>query len=136
MGTHNPLLNNSPRARQVGTGLPLSLGVSVLAIVMGLNLLEVLLLPLPTLDLDTRKLGLPVAMQVCRGGGCPSLLQLVQHRSSSVLRRAETHDQRRFTLQAYAAGAVFALAASPCSTPVLATLIAFVSSTGDPMQVG
>lgn len=37
---------------------------------------------------------------------------------------------------AYAAGLVFALAASPCSTPVLATLLGFVSTTRDPVLGG
>ena len=37
--------------------------------------------------------------------------------------------------RAYLAGLAFALAASPCSTPVLATLLAYVSST-DPVQGG
>ena len=32
-------------------------------------------------------------------------------------------------VQAYLAGLTFALAASPCSTPVLATLLAYVSSS-------
>ncbi len=35
-------------------------------------------------------------------------------------------------LQAYLAGLTFALAASPCSTPILATLLAYVSTTNDP----
>jgi len=39
-------------------------------------------------------------------------------------------------VKAYLAGLTFALAASPCSTPVLATLLAFVSSTDDPIQGG
>jgi cytochrome c-type biogenesis protein len=39
-------------------------------------------------------------------------------------------------LQAYLAGLVFALAASPCSTPVLATLLAWVASSGDPLTGG
>ena len=64
---------------------------------MGLNLLEVLPLRLPSLDLDTRSLGLSPAAQ------------------------------------AYLAGLTFALAASPCSTPVLATLLAYVSTTRDPV---
>jgi cytochrome c-type biogenesis protein len=38
--------------------------------------------------------------------------------------------------QAYLAGLAFALAASPCSTPVLATLLAYVSQTGDPVTGG
>mmetsp|Transcript_8528 Transcript_8528/g.24466 ORF Transcript_8528/g.24466 Transcript_8528/m.24466 type:complete len:347 (+) Transcript_8528:123-1163(+) len=49
-------------------------------------------------------------------------------------------DTRKFGLpasvQAYLAGAVFALAASPCSTPVLATVLAYVSTTGDPVKGG
>ena len=39
-------------------------------------------------------------------------------------------------LQAYLAGLTFALVASPCSTPVLATLLAYVSSTRDPLAGG
>jgi len=34
-------------------------------------------------------------------------------------------------VQAYVAGMVFALAASPCATPILATLLAYCASTGD-----
>jgi len=34
--------------------------------------------------------------------------------------------------QAYAAGLTFALAASPCSTPVLATLLAYASTRDEP----
>lgn len=37
-------------------------------------------------------------------------------------------------MQAYAAGLTFALAASPCSTPVLATLLAYVSTTQKPVE--
>ncbi|KAJ9522884.1 hypothetical protein QJQ45_023674 [Haematococcus lacustris] len=83
---------------QIGEGLPLL--VSLLAIAMGLNLLQVLPLRLPSLDLDVRELtaGVPPA------------------------------------LQAYLAGLAFALAASPCATPVLATLLAWVANTGDPVQ--
>jgi cytochrome c biogenesis protein CcdA len=39
-------------------------------------------------------------------------------------------------LTAYLAGATFALAASPCSTPILATLLAYVSASGDPLRGG
>lgn len=80
---------------QAGSGL--ALVVSGVAIVMGLNLLEVLPLRLPSLDLDVRQLGLPPP------------------------------------LQAYLAGVTFAFAASPCSTPVLATLLAYVSTTENPL---
>ncbi|KAL3156797.1 Cytochrome c-type biogenesis ccda-like chloroplastic protein 2 [Trebouxia sp. C0009 RCD-2024] len=37
-------------------------------------------------------------------------------------------------MQAFAAGLTFALAASPCSTPVLATLLAYVSTTQKPVE--
>ncbi|GLC60407.1 Cytochrome c-type bioproteinsis ccda-like chloroplastic protein 2 [Pleodorina starrii] len=83
---------------QIGDGLPIAVGL--VAVVMGLNLLEVLPLQLPSLDVDVRKAPVPPA------------------------------------LQAYLAGATFALAASPCSTPVLATLLAYVSSTRDPLEGG
>ena len=87
-----------PSPRQVGDGLPIA--VALLAVAMGLNLLEVLPLRLPSLDLDVRGLGVPP------------------------------------TAQAYLAGATFALAASPCSTPILATLLAYVSTTRDPVTGG
>jgi hypothetical protein len=35
---------------------PLSLAVSLIAMLMGLNLLEIVIVPLPSLDLDTRGL--------------------------------------------------------------------------------
>ncbi|KAK9867225.1 hypothetical protein WJX84_011459 [Apatococcus fuscideae] len=79
---------------QIGQGLPVA--VSLVAILMGANLLELLPLQLPSLNVDTRALGLPPLAQ------------------------------------AYLAGLTFALAASPCSTPVLATLLAYVSTTSDP----
>ncbi|GAX86387.1 hypothetical protein CEUSTIGMA_g13798.t1, partial [Chlamydomonas eustigma] len=83
---------------QVGEGLPLVAGV--LAVIMGLNLLEVLPLRLPSLDVDVRAFQLPSAAK------------------------------------SYLAGLAFALAASPCSTPVLATLLAFVSTSENPWQGG
>lgn len=71
--------------------------VALVAILMGLNLLEVVQLQLPSMDIDVRSAQVPA------------------------------------TLQAYLAGLTFALAASPCSTPILATLLAYVSSTQDPL---
>ena len=78
------------------------LAVSVLAVVMGLNLLEVILVEFPSFlsDFDARELALPPAVK------------------------------------AYLAGGAFALAASPCSTPVLATLLAYVAGSEDPITGG
>ncbi len=84
----------------MGEGLPIA--VSLLAIAMGLNLLEVLTIPLPSFFTDVD----------VRGGGLPS------------------------AAKAYLAGLTFALAASPCSTPVLATLLGYVAATGDPVRGG
>lgn len=85
----------------MGDGLPLL--VSLLAVAMGLNLLEVVQLPLPSFlaDVDVREAG---------GGRLPA------------------------SAKAYLAGLTFALAASPCSTPVLATLLGYVATTGDPLR--
>lgn len=81
---------------QVGIGLPVV--VSVLAILMGLNLLEALPLPMPSFgNLDFLNQGLPLA------------------------------------LKSYLLGLSFGLVASPCSTPVLATLLGWISTTGDPL---
>ncbi|XP_010694424.1 cytochrome c-type biogenesis ccda-like chloroplastic protein isoform X2 [Beta vulgaris subsp. vulgaris] len=87
---------------QVGRGLPLA--ASGLAIVMGLNLLEIFELQLPSFfnDFDPRS----------AAAKFPS------------------------SVQAYLAGLTFALAASPCSTPVLATLLGYVASTKDPLIGG
>lgn len=85
---------------QIGDTLPEA--VALVAILMGLNLLEVVPLRLPSFaqDVDVRSVQLPP-------GG-----------------------------RAYLAGLTFALAASPCSTPVLATLLAYVATTGDPLMGG
>ncbi|CAN1239156.1 Cytochrome c-type biogenesis ccda-like chloroplastic protein 2, partial [Linum grandiflorum] len=40
------------------------------------------------------------------------------------------------SIQAYLAGLTFALAASPCSTPVLATLLGYVATSKDPIVGG
>jgi len=70
---------------------------SGLAIIMGLNLLEVVELQLPSFfsDFDPR----------AAAANLPS------------------------SVQAYLAGLTFALAASPCSTPVLATLLGYVATS-------
>ncbi|XP_071703067.1 cytochrome c-type biogenesis ccda-like chloroplastic protein [Rutidosis leptorrhynchoides] len=87
---------------QVGQGLPLA--ASGLAVIMGLNLLEVVELQLPSFldNFDPR----------AAAANFPS------------------------SIQAYLAGLTFALAASPCSTPVLATLLGYVAASKDPIIGG
>jgi len=87
---------------QIGQGLPIA--VSVVAMIMGLNLLEIIELQLPSFfgNFDARK----------AAASLPS------------------------SAQAYLAGLTFALAASPCSTPVLASLLAYVASSQDPLVGG
>ncbi|MCT7996335.1 cytochrome c biogenesis protein CcdA [Laspinema olomoucense] len=84
---------------QVGIGLPIL--VSVIAILMGLNLLEALPLRLPSLD------GMDLIPQDVPDG-----------------------------VRSYLLGLTFGLVASPCSTPVLATLLAWIASTQDVMLGG
>lgn len=79
---------------QIGTGLPIV--VSLIAIAMGLNLLNILPLQLPNLS-GTDWIG----ENLPRG------------------------------MRSYLLGLTFGLVASPCSTPVLATLLAWVASTQD-----
>lgn len=80
---------------QIGLGLPLV--VSVIAIVMGLNLLEALPLRLPSFNgLDWISDDFPEGVR------------------------------------SYLLGLTFGLVASPCSTPVLATLLAWVATTQNP----
>ncbi|CAM8901767.1 unnamed protein product [Rhodiola kirilowii] len=87
---------------QVGQGLPIA--ASALAVIMGLNLLEVIEVQLPSFfnNFDPR---------AAAANFPPSV-------------------------QAYLAGLTFALAASPCSTPVLATLLAYVATSKDPIIGG
>jgi cytochrome c-type biogenesis protein len=80
---------------QVGIGLPIA--VSLIAIIMGLNLLEALPLQLPSLD------------------GMRWIPQNIPQGTRS-----------------YLLGLTFGLVASPCSTPVLASLLAWISTTGNP----
>ena len=58
----------APVAWQVGAGLPVA--VSLVAIGMGLNLLEALPLRLPSLDVDVRQLAVPPLLQVSAGLSC------------------------------------------------------------------
>jgi cytochrome c-type biogenesis protein len=81
---------------QVGIGLPIV--VSVIAILMGLNLLEALPLQLPA------------------WGGMEWISKDLPE-----------------GVRSYLIGLTFGLVASPCSTPVLATLLAWVSTTQDPL---
>lgn len=81
---------------QIGMGLPIV--VSVIAILMGLYLLEALPIPLPSLG-GTEWIG----------------------------------DRWPRAIRSYLLGLTFGLVASPCSTPVLATLLAWVASTQDPL---
>ncbi|RVW93097.1 Cytochrome c-type biogenesis ccda-like chloroplastic protein 2 [Vitis vinifera] len=87
---------------QIGQGLPLA--ASGLAVIMGLNLLEIIELQLPSFfnNFDPRS----------AAANLPS------------------------SVQAYLAGLTFALAASPCSTPVLATLLGYVATSKDPVIGG
>jgi cytochrome c-type biogenesis protein len=81
---------------QIGTGL--TIGVSLVAILMGLNLLEALPLQLPRWS-----------------------------------RLDNLHEKFPTGLRSYGLGLTFGLVASPCSTPVLATLLAWISSQQDPV---
>ncbi|KAM4092662.1 hypothetical protein ACB094_06G057000 [Castanea mollissima] len=87
---------------QIGQGLPLA--ASGLAVLMGLNLLEIIELHLPSLfnNFDPR----------AAAANFPT------------------------SVQAYLAELTFALAASPCSTPVLATLLGYVATSKDPVIGG
>lgn len=81
---------------QIGIGLPII--VSVIAILMGLNLLEALPLRLPSFG------GMEwISKELPQG------------------------------VRSYLIGLTFGLVASPCSTPVLATLLAWISATQDPL---
>lgn len=84
---------------QVAIGLPIV--VSLVAILMGLNLLGALPLRLPSFNASLPEdWNLPVG------------------------------------LKAFGLGLTFGIVASPCSTPVLATLLAWISATGDPVLGG
>jgi len=79
---------------QVGIGLPII--VSIIAILMGLNLLEALPIQLPSFGgIDWISKDLPSGVR------------------------------------SYLIGLTFGVVASPCSTPVLATLLAWIAATGD-----
>ncbi len=84
---------------QLGAGLPIV--VSILAILMGLNLLEALPLPLPAT------------------GGMEWISEELPQ-----------------GVRSYLIGLTFGLVASPCSTPVLATLLAWVATTKDGLLGG
>jgi cytochrome c-type biogenesis protein len=84
---------------QIGIGLPIV--VSLVAIIMGLNLLEALPLRLPS------------------WGGTDWISQDLPA-----------------GVRSYLIGLTFGLVASPCSTPVLATLLTWIANTKDPLVGG
>ncbi|KAH0460890.1 hypothetical protein IEQ34_008465 [Dendrobium chrysotoxum] len=113
---------------QIGKGLPLA--ASSLAILMGLNLLEIIELKLPSFfnNFDPR----------AAASNFPSGIQL---RGVWFLHLCSTlpllYPEIQISgVQAYLAGLTFALAASPCSTPVLATLLGYVAASRDPVVGG
>ena len=79
---------------QIGVGLPIM--VSAIAIIMGLNLLEIMPLNFPSFG-----------------------------------RGEWIREDWTPTIRSYFLGLTFGLVASPCSTPVLATLLVWVASSGD-----
>lgn len=84
---------------QIGIGLPIV--ISVIAILMGLNLLNALPISFPAFNgLDLISKDLPKGVQ------------------------------------SYLVGLTFGLVASPCSTPVLATILGWISTTQDPVLGG
>lgn len=84
---------------QIGFGLPIV--ISLIAILMGLNLLNALPIPFPAFNgLDLISKDLPKGVQ------------------------------------SYLVGLTFGLVASPCSTPVLATILGWISTTQDPVLGG
>ncbi|KAL9297922.1 hypothetical protein ACSQ67_023818 [Phaseolus vulgaris] len=102
---------------QIGQGLPLA--ASGLAIIMGLNLLEIIELRLPSFfdSFDPR----------AAAANFPS---------SKFMLLCRPWFFYYLSVQAYLAGLTFALAASPCSTPVLATLLGYVAASKDPVIGG
>ena len=93
----------------------LPLAASVVAVGAGANLLGLLRVPLPGIDLspaDSRRASASSSPTGRLFGALPPVAR------------------------AFAAGAGAALAASPCSTPVLATLLAFSASSGTPPLLG
>ncbi|HTL89695.1 MAG TPA: cytochrome c biogenesis protein CcdA [Leptolyngbya sp.] len=84
---------------QVGTGLPIV--VSIVAILMGLNLLEALPFQLPSIG------GMEWISKELPAG-----------------------------VRSYLLGVTFGLVASPCSTPVLATILTWIATTKDPILGG
>lgn len=90
----------------------LPLAASVVAVGAGANLLGLLRVPLPGVDLSPADSREASSSKSGLFGSLPPVAR------------------------AFAAGAGAALAASPCSTPVLATLLAFSASSGTPPLLG
>lgn len=64
--------------------------VSLVAILMGLNLLEVLPLRLPSLDVDVRQLSAPPLLQVCTDATHAAVFNNLLAAAASALRQPHT----------------------------------------------
>lgn len=110
-----------------GGGGPAALlpaAAALLAVASGLSLLGVISVPLPAFLQDVDPLAEPAGAEA-GGASTPSNNGTSPPPSPAV--KAPPRLPR--PARAFLAGAVFSLAASPCSTPVLATLLGYVAAT-------
>ncbi|KAL3795511.1 hypothetical protein ACHAWO_007305 [Cyclotella atomus] len=107
---------------------------SLVSVLMGLQLLELIEIPLPSLDLGLRSSVLENGKQSdslfdANGGVILQNLSSsqVQDTGSEDLIDTESTDEFSLLLRTFLLGGTSALVASPCATPVLASLLAYLA---------
>lgn len=107
---------------------------NLVSVLMGLQLLELIRVPLPSLDFGMRRTALG------GGGGSGSLFDekgglvlgtanVIDAHEVTVMDEGEEYDMASLLFRMFLLGGTSALVASPCATPVLTSLLAYLAST-------
>jgi len=138
LGLSASLLGGVLGANSGTRSLVLTLLSSIVSIAMGLQLLDLISIPLPSLDLSESKFFGFLNKQSLGEG--PSS-ELAFDEEGNLLPPGKTLSEPETTKSASGIGAIFrtfllggssALVASPCATPVLTSILGFLAATRDP----
>ena len=112
---------------------------NLIVLVMGLQLLELVKVPLPSLDFVRDKVNPSASVSSSMSSQQPILLdatgQILQNKTDNADGRTK-NDESGSLFRTFLLGGSSALVASPCATPVLTSILAFVAKTQNPFLGG